>query len=70
MALKPADPRDAPLGFFATGISVFMLWNLATLIGALAGNAIGDPRPTGSTPRCRLPSSPCCGRASTRPAPD
>ncbi|MBA2446277.1 MAG: AzlC family ABC transporter permease [Nocardioidaceae bacterium] len=43
MALKPADPTDAPLGFFATGSAVFVLWNLATLVGALAGNALGDP---------------------------
>jgi branched chain amino acid efflux pump len=42
MALKPEDPRDAPLGFYATGLSVFVLWNSATLIGGLAGNAIGD----------------------------
>lgn len=42
MALKPDDPRDAPLGFFATGLSVFVLWNSATLLGALAGNAMGD----------------------------
>jgi 4-azaleucine resistance transporter AzlC len=43
MALKAEDPRDAPLGFLATGLSVFVLWNLATLLGALAGNAMGDP---------------------------
>lgn len=43
MALKPKDPRTAPLGFFATGLAVFVLWNVATLIGALAGNAMGDP---------------------------
>ncbi len=42
MALRPEDDRDAPLGFFATGSSVFVLWNLATLAGGLAGNAIGD----------------------------
>jgi predicted branched-subunit amino acid permease len=42
MALKPEDPRDAPVGFFATGLSVFVLWNAATLVGALAGKAIGD----------------------------
>ena len=42
MALKPKDPRDAPLGFFTTGLSVFALWNLATVVGGLAGNAIGD----------------------------
>lgn len=42
MALKAQDRRDAPLGFFATGLTVFVLWNLATLLGALAGNAMGD----------------------------
>lgn len=47
MALKPKDPRDAPLGFFATGIAVFVLWNLATLIGAIAGNSLGDPETYG-----------------------
>jgi predicted branched-subunit amino acid permease len=42
MALKPDDPVDAPVGFFATGLSVFALWNAATLVGAVAGSAIGD----------------------------
>ena len=42
MALKAKGPDNAPLGFFATGISVFVLWNAATLAGALAGTALGD----------------------------
>ena len=42
MSLKAADPQDAPLGFFATGTAVFVLWNLATLIGALVGDAMGE----------------------------
>jgi predicted branched-subunit amino acid permease len=42
MALKPEDPHDAPLGFFTTGLSVFVLWNTATLVGGVAGDAIGD----------------------------
>jgi predicted branched-subunit amino acid permease len=42
MALKPDDPKDAPLGFFATGISIFILWNVSTCIGAVAGDAMGD----------------------------
>lgn len=37
----------ARLGFLSTGLSVFVLWNLATLVGALAGNALGDPRTYG-----------------------
>ena len=31
-------------GFWTTGIGVWLLWNSFTLIGALAGNAIGDPK--------------------------
>lgn len=30
-------------GFFATGIGVFIFWNLFTFIGALGANSIGDP---------------------------
>ncbi|HEX3931240.1 MAG TPA: AzlC family ABC transporter permease [Nocardioides sp.] len=37
----------ARTGFVATGLSVFALWNLFTLAGALAGNLIGDPRTYG-----------------------
>lgn len=42
--------RDAPLGrlgFWWTGGAIYVLWNLATLAGALAGTAIGDPRTYG-----------------------
>ena len=39
--------RAARLGFWATGLAVFVLWNLATLVGALAGEAIADPRVLG-----------------------
>ena len=47
MALKPKDPANARIGFFATGLSIFVLWNLATWIGAVAGEAIGDPKTYG-----------------------
>jgi 4-azaleucine resistance transporter AzlC len=33
--------------FLATGISVFVCWNLGTLIGAIAGSGLGDPRRLG-----------------------
>lgn len=39
--------RAGRLGFWATGLAVFVLWNLATLVGAVAGQAIGDPRDLG-----------------------
>ncbi len=32
------------LGFWATGAAVFAFWNAFTLVGALVGNALGDPR--------------------------
>jgi branched chain amino acid efflux pump len=47
MALKPKQPANARIGFFATGLSVFVLWNLATFVGALAGKALGDPQTYG-----------------------
>ena len=39
--------RQARLAFYWTGISIFVLWNLTTFAGALAGDAIGDPRTYG-----------------------
>lgn len=41
------DGRATRLGFWAGGTSVFLLWNLATLIGALSASAIGDPKALG-----------------------
>ena len=35
------------LGFWLTGLGVFLFWNAATLVGAVAGTAIGDPRTFG-----------------------
>jgi predicted branched-subunit amino acid permease len=39
--------RAGRLGFWATGLAVFALWNASTLAGAVAGKAIGDPRDLG-----------------------
>jgi predicted branched-subunit amino acid permease len=47
MAVNRDTTADARLGFVATGLSVFVLWNLATLGGALAGEQLGDPRTYG-----------------------
>ena len=42
------DSRPAArVGFLATGTAVFVLWNLATFAGALAGRSLGDPRTYG-----------------------
>lgn len=42
-ATGQTDPAEQRRGFWAAGIGVFVLWNLFTLGGALAGNAMGDP---------------------------
>lgn len=34
----------ARAGFWWTGVGVFVLWNAFTLLGALLGDALGDPR--------------------------
>jgi predicted branched-subunit amino acid permease len=47
MALARTSPPAARLAFWATGLSVFALWNLATLIGAFAAHALRDPRTLG-----------------------
>lgn len=47
MAVNRPTTAEARLGFVSTGLSVFVLWNLATLLGAVAGGRIGDPRTYG-----------------------
>ena len=41
------DVRARRLAFWATGLAVFVLWNVATLAGALAGSALGEPQTYG-----------------------
>ena len=47
MSVGQSDDDDGRLAFHLTGWSVFVLWNLMTLVGALAGTAIGDPKTFG-----------------------
>src|SRR3569833_2367828 len=41
------DPRSARAGFWATAISIFAVWNLSTMGGALGASWLGDPRTYG-----------------------
>ena len=43
-AAAQEDPAEEKRGFWTAGVGVFVLWNTFTFIGALAGDAIGDPR--------------------------
>lgn len=47
MAHAQGEPEAKRRAFLATGGSVFVFWNLGTLIGALAGEVLGDPRGLG-----------------------
>ena len=47
MAVTRDTTRQSRLGFYWTGISIFILWNIMTFLGALAGEKIGDPQTYG-----------------------
>jgi len=47
MSLTRPDRSLARVGFLTTGLSIFVLWNLFTLVGAVAGEALGDPESYG-----------------------
>ena len=44
VGLSQSTQEARKLGFWVTGTGVFIGWNLMTLAGALAGNALGDPK--------------------------
>lgn len=47
MSVTRGSTAAARVGFLWTGLGVFALWNLATFLGALAGDSLGDPRDYG-----------------------
>ncbi|MFI8214149.1 AzlC family ABC transporter permease [Streptomyces sp. NPDC085932] len=42
VALAQPTRRTARIGFWVTGLTLYVLWNLTTLLGALGAEAIGD----------------------------
>jgi predicted branched-subunit amino acid permease len=42
-ATAQSDTASARLAFFVTGVTLYLAWNLATLLGAVGAGAIGDP---------------------------
>jgi predicted branched-subunit amino acid permease len=44
VGLAQRERSGQRLGFWGTGIAVFVLWNLLTILGAVLGNALGDPK--------------------------
>jgi 4-azaleucine resistance transporter AzlC len=47
MSVTRTSRASARVGFLTTGLAVFVLWNLATFGGAIAGTVLGDPRTFG-----------------------
>jgi predicted branched-subunit amino acid permease len=47
VTLAQPNRRAARIGFTVTGLSLYLLWNLTTLLGALGAKAIGDTRAWG-----------------------
>ncbi|TME69728.1 MAG: AzlC family ABC transporter permease [Chloroflexi bacterium] len=47
MAIARDDPALGRLAFWSTGLALFTLWNLGTLVGALATHALSNPKVLG-----------------------
>ncbi|HTN55636.1 MAG TPA: AzlC family ABC transporter permease, partial [Microbacterium sp.] len=47
VAISQSTPSLSRLGFWITGLGVFVGWNLTTLAGALLGDVLGDPKSWG-----------------------
>ena len=47
MAISQPSEGLARIGFWTTGTAVFIFWNIATLVGAVAAAQISDPRTIG-----------------------
>ena len=47
MAHARAEPAEKERAFWSTGLAVFVFWNLGTLLGAVLGTGLGDPRDLG-----------------------
>lgn len=47
VAISQDDPRLGRLGFWVTGIGIFLGWNATSLVGALLGDVLGDPKTWG-----------------------
>lgn len=47
VSLAQETPRARTVGFWVTGIAIYIGWNITTLAGALLGDVLGDPRAYG-----------------------
>lgn len=47
VSLAQTTRRARTLGFWVTGVAIYIGWNLSTLAGALLGDVLGDPKAYG-----------------------
>lgn len=47
LAMAQSDNRERQRGFWAVGVSIYVFWNIGTVIGALGGQLIGKPETWG-----------------------
>lgn len=47
VSLAQPEPHPRRVGFWVTGVAIWIGWNLTTLAGALLGDVLGDPRAWG-----------------------
>ena len=47
VSLAQRSPHARTVGFWVTGVGIYIGWNLSTLAGALLGDVLGDPRAYG-----------------------
>jgi len=47
VSLAQTSSRARSVGFWLTGIGIYAGWNLSTLVGALLGDVLGDPKAYG-----------------------
>lgn len=47
VSLAQRTPRARLVGFWVTGVGIYLGWNLSTLAGALLGDVLGDPKAYG-----------------------
>ena len=47
VALAQTTPRARSIGFWVTGVGIYVGWNLSTLAGGLLGDVLGDPKAYG-----------------------
>ena len=47
VSLAQTDRRARLVGFWVTGIGIYIGWNLASLLGGLLGDVLGDPKTWG-----------------------